>query len=189
MQALVILPKLDYIRQARIRLGITQRRLAALSGVTTSMINQIESGRCKPSYATALNIFEALGTLEEKSSPRAGNICSKEILTVQSGDSVSKAAEIMRTNGYSQVPVFDGKTVIGILTEERLTREMMVGDPKKVPGLRVAQIMESCPAVVDYSTPAKALIPLVRLSKAILVSNGGLVTGIITASDILKMME
>ena len=185
----MILPKLDYIRQARNRLGITQRRLAALSGVTTSMINQIESGRSKPSYATALNIFEALGKLEEKSSPRAGDICSKEIVNVQSVDPISKAAELMRTNGYSQVPVFDGNTVIGILTEERLTREMLVGDPKKVPGLRVAQIMESCPAIVDHNTPAKALITLIRFSKAILVSNGGSVTGIITTSDILKMME
>ena len=138
---------------------------------------------------TALNIFEALGKLEEKSSPRAGDICSKEIVAVQSVDPISKAAELMRTHGYSQVPVFDGKTITGVLTEERLTREMMIGDPKKVPGLRIAQIMESCPAIVDYGTPGKALIPLIRFSKAILVSKSGSVTGIITASDILKMME
>ena len=48
-----MLPKLEYIKQARIRLSITQRKLALLAGISTSMINQIESGRCKPSYETA----------------------------------------------------------------------------------------------------------------------------------------
>ena len=51
-----MLPRLDYIKQARTKLGITQRELASLAGVSTSMINQIESGRCKPSYDTAKKI-------------------------------------------------------------------------------------------------------------------------------------
>ena len=38
-----MLPRLEYIKQARVRLGITQRKLATLTGISTSMINQIES--------------------------------------------------------------------------------------------------------------------------------------------------
>ena len=53
-----MLPTLEYIKQTRRRLGITQRTLADLTGVSTSMINQIECGRCKPSYETARRIFE-----------------------------------------------------------------------------------------------------------------------------------
>ena len=53
-----MLPGIDYIKQGRIKLGLTQRELASLSGIGTSMINQIESGRCKPSYDTAKRIFE-----------------------------------------------------------------------------------------------------------------------------------
>ena len=59
-----MLPRLEYIKQARVRLGITQRKLATLTGISTSMINQIESGRCKPSYETARKIFEVLSSLE-----------------------------------------------------------------------------------------------------------------------------
>ncbi len=48
-----MLPRLEYIKEARVSLGVTQKKLAKLSGISTSMLNQIESGRCKPSYDTA----------------------------------------------------------------------------------------------------------------------------------------
>ncbi|MGH9991395.1 MAG: helix-turn-helix transcriptional regulator, partial [Nitrososphaera sp.] len=66
-----MLPRLEYIKQARLRLGVTQRRLASLTGVSSSMINQIESGRCRPSYETARKIFEILSSLEGSSSMKA----------------------------------------------------------------------------------------------------------------------
>jgi predicted transcriptional regulator len=50
-------------------------------------------------------------------------------------------------------------------------------------------IMEPPPPVVDESMPAKALVPLVRFAKCVLVSEKGDVTGIITVTDILKMVE
>jgi predicted transcriptional regulator len=49
--------------------------------------------------------------------------------------------------------------------------------------------MEPPPPIVDISTPAKALIPLVRFTKCVLVSRKGEITGIITISDTLKMAE
>ncbi|MEM4242016.1 MAG: transcriptional regulator, partial [Candidatus Nitrosotenuis sp.] len=41
----------------------------------------------------------------------------------------------------------------------------------------------------DYQTPARALVPLVRYTKCILVAKTGKIIGIITASDTLKMLE
>src|SRR5919204_3387331 len=99
-----MLPRLEYIKQARIRLGITQRKLAGLTGVSTSMINQIESGRCKPSYETARRIFEVLGSLEGKTSMKAGDICSRQLITVQKDDKLHEAIETMRKNSISQLP-------------------------------------------------------------------------------------
>jgi len=49
--------------------------------------------------------------------------------------------------------------------------------------------MEPPPPIVDVSTPAKALIPLVRFTKCVLVSEKGEVVGIVTVSDTLKMVE
>ncbi len=48
-----MLPRIYTIKQIRIKLGITQKNLAGMAGVSTSMINQIESGRSQPSYETA----------------------------------------------------------------------------------------------------------------------------------------
>ena len=58
-----LLPRIDSIKQIRQKIGITQKKLAVLTGVSTSMINQIESGRSQPSYDTAKKIFESLAKL------------------------------------------------------------------------------------------------------------------------------
>ena len=78
-----MLPRIDYIKQARTKLGMTQRELASLAGVSTLLINQIESGRCKPSYDTAKKIFELLSTQEGKTALKARDICRMRVIAVQ----------------------------------------------------------------------------------------------------------
>lgn len=184
-----MLPRLEYIKQARIRLGITQRKLASMTGVSTSMINQIESGRCKPSYETARKIFEILSSLEGRTSMKAGDICSRYLISVQRGEKLHKGIDIMRNNSISQIPVFDTSRVVGILTEDGLAKIMVEKDEKELRNMQVAHVMEPPPPIVDVSTPAKALIPLVRFAKCILVSEKGNVIGIVTITDTLKMVE
>ena len=58
-----MLPRIDTIKQIRTKLGITQKKLASMTGVSTSMINQIESGRSQPSYETAKKIFDNLAMI------------------------------------------------------------------------------------------------------------------------------
>jgi predicted transcriptional regulator len=55
--------------------------------------------------------------------------------------------------------------------------------------MSISKMMEPPPPIVDVSTPAKALIPLVRFTKCVLVSEKGEVVGIVTLSDTLKMVE
>lgn len=184
-----MLPRLEYIKQARIRLGITQRKLASMTGVSTSMINQIESGRCKPSYETARKIFEILSSLEGRTSMKAGDICSRHLISVQRGEKLHKAIDIMRNNSISQIPVFDTSRVVGILTEDGLAKIMVEKDEKELRNVQIAHVMEPPPPIVEVSTPAKALIPLVRFAKCILVSEKGNVIGIVTITDTLKMVE
>src|ERR687896_71785 len=121
-----MLPRLEYIKQVRLRLGITQRKLATLTGISTSMINQIESGRCKPSYETARKIFEVLSSLEGRSSMKAGDICSRSPISVQKDEKLHKAIDVMRVNSISQIPVFDSSRVVGILTEDGLAKVMLL---------------------------------------------------------------
>jgi predicted transcriptional regulator len=154
------------------------------------MINQIESGRCKPSYDTAKKIFEVLSSQEGKTSLKAGDICSHEVISVQKDEKLEVVIEKMMKNSISQIPVREGSKIVGLVSEDVLARKVLESEDKKnIHQVPILQIMEPPPPIVDISTPAKALIPLVRFSKCVLVSRKGEIIGIITISDTLKMAE
>lgn len=184
-----MLPRLESIKQARLKIGLTQQKLASLTGVSTSMINQIESGRCQPSYATARKIFEVLWSLEGQSAMKAGDICSKEIVKLKTTDTLHDAIKKMQEMSISQVPVFDGNDVMGLITEDGIVKHLMDSDETQRKKIKLAEIMEPRPPIVDYETPVKTLVSLIRYSKCVLVSRQSKIVGIITASDTLKIVE
>jgi len=185
-----MLPRLDSIKQARVKLGITQKKLATMTGVSTSMINQIESGRSKPSYETAKRIFDNLATLEGAlSAHTAGEFCSKEIVKLKPTNSLHDAIKKMRTSSISQIPIFEGKEPVGVVTEDGIVKHLSDSDESQWKKIELKEVMESIPPIVDYDTPLNTLVPLIRFSKCILVSKNSRVVGIITATDTLKMME
>lgn len=185
-----MLPRIEAIRAARIRTGATQKKLATAAGVSTSMINQIESGRSKPSYETARRIFDALARMEGESSPHtAGDFCSTQVAKTAQDSTLHEAIERMREMSISQMPVFDGADPVGVVSEDGILRHLSDSGGSDLKRTRVSEIMDPVPPVVDHSTPASVLVPLIRYSKCILVSKGARITGIITASDTLRMME
>ena len=185
-----MLPRLDSIKQARIKLGITQKKLASMTGVSTSMINQIESGRSQPSYETAKRIFDNLATLEgQLSSHKAGDFCSKEIVKLKPTNSLHDAIKKMHALSISQIPIFNGKEPLGVVSDDGIVRHLSDSDESQWKKIKLSEVMEPIPPIVDYETPANALVPLIRFSKCILVSKNSKIVGIITASDTLKMME
>jgi len=185
-----MLPRLDSIKQARIKLGITQKKLANMTGVSTSMINQVESGRSKPSYDTAKKIFDNLATLEGKlSAHKAGEFCSKEIVKLKPTNSLHDAIKKMHSLSISQIPIFVGKEPVGVVTEDGIVKHLSDSDEAQWKKIELKEVMESIPPIVDYDTPLSTLVPLIRFSKCILVSKNSKLVGIITASDTLKMME
>lgn len=184
-----MLPRIDSIKQIRQKIGITQKRLATLTGVSTSMINQIESGRSKPSYDTAKKIFESLSKLEgESSSHTAGDFCSKDIVKLKPINTLHDAIKKMRQLSISQIPVFDGVDVVGVVTEDGIIKHLADGDTE-TNRTRLEDTMDAIPPIVDFDTPANVLVPLIRYSKCILISKKSKIIGIITASDTLKMVE
>jgi len=174
----------------RIKVGITQKNLANMTNVSTSMINQIESGRTQPSYETAKKIFENLVKLEGKSSShKAGDFCSREIIKLKQNNTLHDAINKMRKSSISQIPVFNGNEIIGVVTEDSIVKHLAdVGEPE-LKNTKLVDVMEAVPPIVDYDTPANVLVPLIRFSKCILVSKKSKIVGIITASDTLRMME
>ena len=110
-----MLPRIESIKQIRLKIGITQKKLAELSGVSISMINQIESGRSQPSYETAKRIFNSLVKLEGKSSSHtAGDFCSKDIIKLKPTNTLHDAIKKMRDLSISQIPIFDKLEIVGV---------------------------------------------------------------------------
>lgn len=174
----------------RQKIGITQKKLAIMTGVSTSMINQIESGRSQPSYETAKKIFESLSNMEGKSSSfTAGDFCSKDIVKLKPNNTLHDAIKKMHELSISQIPVFKGQDLVGIVSEDGIVKHLADVGEAELKNAKLSDTMEPVPPIVDYNTPANVLVPLIRYSKCILVSKNSKFIGIITASDTLKMME
>lgn len=161
-----------------------------MAGVSTSMINQIESGRSQPSYDTAKRIFDSLASLEGKSSShRAGDFCSKDVVKLKPSNTLHDAIKKMHESSISQIPIFNGQDLVGVISEDGIVKHLADVGESELKNAKLADTMEPVPPIVDYDTPANVLVPLIRYSKCILVSRKSKIIGIITASDTLKMME
>ena len=183
-------PRIDSIKQIRQKLGITQKKLATMTGVSTSMINQIESGRSQPSYETAKKIFDNLAKLEgESSSHIAGDFFRKDIVKLKTTNTLHDAIKKMNQLSISQIPVFNNSEIVGVISEVGIVKHLAETGETELKKAKLADTMDPVPPIVDYNTPANVLVPLIRYAKCILVSKKSKIVGIITASDTLKMME
>ena len=178
-----MLPSLETIKEERKKLNMTQKKLAIMTGVSTSMINQIESGRCKPSYNTAKKIFESLAKAEGQTSLRmAGDICSAKIVKLSPTNTVNDAGTVMHRKKIDQIPIFEGVKLKGLITIDTVNEYT---ERKEV---KIKNVMNPKPPVIDFEFPANALSQLTRISGCVLVEKNSKIIGIITSSDLLKMM-
>jgi len=178
-----MLPRLETIKEERKKLSITQKKLATMTGVSTSMINQIESGRCKPSYDTAKKIFESLAKLERQTSThKAGDICSEKIVKLTPINTIREAGKKMHEKTIDQIPIFDEDELKGLITID------IVNEYTERKDTKIKNVMTPKPPVIDFEFPANALSQLTRISGCVLVEKNSKIIGIISSSDLLKMM-
>ena len=178
-----MLPRLETIKEERKKLNLTQKKLAVMTGVSTSMINQIESGRSKPSYDTAKKIFESLAKLEgQTSTHNAGDICSEKIVKLTLDSTIRDAGKKMHEKAIDQIPIFDGSTLKGLVTID------IVNEYSDRKDIKIKNVMNPKPPLIDASEPANALSQLIRISGCALVEKNSKIIGIITSADLLKTM-
>ena len=122
------LPKVEDVKKYRIQSRLTQKELAEKAGVSTSMINQIESGRSAPSYNTAKKIFEVLATKEtESSTHNAGDLCSQKIMKLKPTNTLGEAMSKMDREKISQIPIFDENIPVGVISDSGIISHMSSG--------------------------------------------------------------
>ena len=184
-----MLPQLEEIAQKRRLLGLKQSELAKLAGVSQSLIAKLESGKIDSSYTKVKSIFEALEKLEVQTKIQAGKVLHTEIVGIQKNESVSKVVKLMKSHGYSQIPVFDGKQSVGSVSEKTLLNLILAGqDLAQIAKLPTEAVMEEAFPQVDEDAPLSLISSLLQVYSAVLVSKKGAVMGIITKADLLRIV-
>jgi len=103
------------------------------------------------------------------------------------GATVRQALRLMNLHDVSQLPVMDGKTCVGSVSDWSLSAKSLE-DPK-VLDQTVSDVMDGPFPVVDAAHPVDAIVKLLSKSNpAVLVQHHGTIQGIVTRSDMLSFM-
>jgi predicted transcriptional regulator len=182
-------PSLEDIGKKRRRLGLRQAELAKMAGVSQSLITKLESGKIDSSYTKVKTIFEILERLEARNKIQDGKVFNNDIIGIQKNEPLSKAVRLMKDNGISQLPVFDGKQSVGSVSEKTILRQILAGkDLAQITELPTEEIMEEAFPQVGEGAPLSLISNLLQTYSAVLVLKKGLVIGIITKADLLRML-
>jgi predicted transcriptional regulator len=177
------------LRRVRKELGITEKELAKLSGVSQSLIAKIELGMVDPSYSKMKAISEAIMRISGLQG-KASDIMTSPVIKVSPDDTVEKAAELFEKHGISQVPVMVEGVAVGSFTERDLIK--LVSEKKDVKSafsMRIRDVMGDILPVVGSEAPIPLVLSLLEHSQAVLVSRMGEIVGIITRADVLKLRK
>ncbi len=186
-----MIPEIDELRLLRRQLGLTQQELAKMAGVSQSLIAKIERGLVQPSYTNVKKLMESLESERNRRHPAAtvGSTCTRNLTTVEGTDSVRDAANVMRRHGFSQVPVRHRGLIVGSLSDRLLSELLATAEQPEVVGRkRVEEVMSEPFPQVSENTPLKVATALLQYAPAVLVVRAGEPVGILTKSDLLKVL-
>jgi predicted transcriptional regulator len=95
----------------------------------------------------------------------------------------------MKRHGYSQLPVFDGKHPVGSISEKAILSQILAGkDLTQISKLPTEEVMEKAFPQVDEDVPLALISSLLQVYSAVLVTKKGMVVGIITKADLLRIL-
>jgi len=165
------MPDLEEIPRLRKALGLTQTAIARLANVSQSTIVKIEKRQMNPSYDSVKRIMNALQAELKRQ--------EKKALVVNE----------MRRWKFSQMPVMHNGHPVGSISDKVINNLILSGrDPKDLARIRVDEVMEPAFPQVDAKAPVELAAGLLRHYDAVLVTAKGEVTGIVTKSDLMKLL-
>lgn len=184
------------IKNTRKVLGLSQRKLAMLSGVSQSTIAKLESNirALNPSYSVINNIIDALNEFNTSSEATdilnnvSNDIMHKNIIFVNPNDTIEKAIKIIKNYDFAQIPVLDSKRrAVGTVNQKKLLA-IATQNPESISKTRIKDVLNTSLPQVDKNTPVSKLKPILENFEAVLVVDNGKALGIITIYDILKLL-
>ncbi len=186
-----MLPDLEEIPRLRKALGLTQTALARLSNVSQSTIVKIEKKQMNPSYDVVRRVYNALQAELKKQEKKAlvDQVQTRKVQYVEAKLPLETAVDEMRHWKFSQMPVMNNGLPVGSISDKVINNLILSGkDPKDLARIRVEEVMEPAFPQIDSKAPVELAAGLLRHYNAVLVTSKGEVTGIVTKSDLMKLL-
>mgnify|MGYP001772992111 CR=1 FL=1 len=183
------IPSPEELRLLRIRAGLTQAELAERAGVSQSLIARIESGKVNPRVSTLVRIYQALEEFMEEELT-ACEVMSSPVVYVLPSASLLEVARLMWEKGFSQLPVLDeeGSENLGTVFDDDVLRAF-IRENARASMLTAADVMSDPLPIVSCSTKVRSVARMLgRGLPAVLVEDEMKIVGIITKSDIAKLL-
>jgi predicted transcriptional regulator len=181
-------PDLLVVAEALKESGLKQTDAARLSGVSRPTVLKLYNGR-DLRYSVVRKICKGVdeGLRHKKSGMTVGQICHRELLSVEKDDQVKRAVELMTRHDVDQLPIFDGSDVVGSVEMRELYKwRAEAVDFSEFRQRPVTEVMTRAFIVVDSEDPFVAVRSLLLFRPAILVRTKGRIDGILTWADVVR---
>lgn len=189
MQYRMDLPDPSLVAKLRKKQKLTQSELARKAGVSQSLIARLEAGSIDPRYSKVARIFNALSK-EASNEPTVEKVMSTKVLGVQPDQRIGYAVKKMGEYKVSQLPVYQGKDIIGSISEKTISNAIAHGtDTRDLSRGNVYDYMEETFPTVSPYTPLSVASKLLEHNPAVIVVEKGRVKGIVTKADLLKTIH
>jgi len=187
-----MLPEIGEIPRLRKALGLTQTALAKLAGVSQSTVVKVEKRQMNPSYDIVCRIMNALEAEVRRQEQTAvvDEVLTRKVQYIDARLSLEEAASEMRRQKFSQLPVFHQGRNVGSISDKTITNLILAGkEPRELARIHVEDVMDPPFPQIDAKAPVELAASLLRHYNAVLVVDRGDVAGIVTKSDLMKLLR
>jgi len=182
------IPTPDELRKRRESLGMKQTELAQRAGISQSMVARIEAGNVDPRVSTLSKIIVVLNNAEPRKI-KASQIMHTPVLAVTPTDTIARAIEIIEKNNITQLPVIEKGVPVGCISEAVIVRAIEQQRLHRTSQpLTVHDFMEPGFPTVPPDMDVSRIIDILQQNHGVLVTEGGLVSGVITKHDLISLI-
>jgi len=133
------------------------------------------------------NRFSSTGTQSGTVESVASSMPKRALVTIGSVNTAGEAASLMRSEGISQLPVVDGETLVGLLTEDGILQYLSSGQHSRTTLVR--QIMNRSVSTVELSSPLSTLnAELIQSGSVVVIDAQSRPITILTKIDLVEWL-
>ncbi len=181
------IPTPEELKNRREALGMRQMELAERAGISQSMVARIEAGNVDPRMSTLNKIVSVLNSAGQKR-VTAGRIMHSPVIAVSPSDPITHALGIFGKNSISQIPVVENGIPVGCISESVIVKAIEQQRLHRAQPFFIRDFMEPGFPTVPSDMDVETVMNLLQQSHAVLVVDGGIVTGVITKHDLISLV-